>query len=310
MFLYVIEFSDGVVKVGETSNFQKRLASHKSENEKIALRTVFRSFCAECFELKERDLILFCNKNYTLYSGNEYFKNADYDEICKIIDSDSKDLASPHFIFISDDFKVSFDKEANLLNANQILNYGNKKRLNNGKSKKQLSQYFENDDTKNLITQIKWEFTLLDSQIKKVSKGRSGETWLHPILALDLALWLDKTTLIKLSKLVLNSQLERLKCDSFLEMTDKLRVVYKDDLENPNMLIKIDNSISKACGIYSNRIERWQYATNEQLKMRDEIQRLITIYADVVPSIIDCVNKAINKVLEKYKPMQNLLPEK
>jgi hypothetical protein len=83
-YVYVIEFSTGMVKVGMAKNVAKRMAQHEKEARNHAA-TVARSWISDAhttWEANERSLISFCSKRFGApTSGSEYFMAADFDAI-------------------------------------------------------------------------------------------------------------------------------------------------------------------------------------------------------------------------------------
>lgn len=183
--------------------------------------------------------------------------------------------------------------------ATDLLRVENDKRKADGKNPKFMQSYFDTQETKELINQIKWEFNIQDNQVKSVTKGRHGGTWMHPMLFIDFAMWLSVETKVKVLKWVLDGLMELRdnSGDSFKVMNTTLRINFQREFETPTNYIRLANAIAKACGVYEIGADKWQVATKEQIEMRDRIQNLITIYADVVDDLETCVNKAIQKEL-------------
>lgn len=82
-YLYVIEYSTGVVKVGQTRDLDKRMASHATmalaHGAKILRR--WTSPAAGSPRAAEAAVISFCRKRWTTQAGAEYFAGANYCEI-------------------------------------------------------------------------------------------------------------------------------------------------------------------------------------------------------------------------------------
>jgi hypothetical protein len=182
--------------------------------------------------------------------------------------------------------------------ATDLLRVENEKRKLQGKNPKFMQSYFDTQETKELINQIKWEFSIQDSQVKSVTKGRHGGTWMHPMLFVDFAMWLSVETKVRVLKWVLDGLMELRdnSGDSFKYMNAALLENYPNHANATNYM-RIANAISKACGVYELGSDKWQLATKEQIEMRDRIQGRIVTYADVVDNMEDCINRAIQKEL-------------
>jgi hypothetical protein len=182
--------------------------------------------------------------------------------------------------------------------ATDLLRVENEKRKLQGKNPKFMQSYFDTQETKELINQIKWEFNIQDTQVKSVTKGRHGGTWMHPMLFVDFAMWLSVETKVRVLKWVLDGLMELRdnSGDSFKSMNSALLENYPNHANATNYM-RAANAISKACGVYELGADKWQLATKEQIEMRDRIQSRIVTYADVVDNMEDCINRAIQKEL-------------
>ncbi len=182
--------------------------------------------------------------------------------------------------------------------ANDILNIENDRRRVEGVKQKYMQSYFDTQETKDLIGQLKWELGLETSDIKRVTKGRNGGTWLHPLLFIDFGMWVSVDLKVKVLKWVFDGLMELRdnSGDSFKAMNEALLENYPQHANATNYM-RIANAIAKACGAYELGADKWQLATKEQIEMRDSIHRRIAIYADVVDNMEDCINRAIQKEL-------------
>lgn len=126
---------------------------------------------------------------------------------------------------------------------------------------------------------------------------------------IDLAMWLNLELKVKIVKWVMDELIanRNFSGDSYEEMNLALTEKFPDKV-SVEFYIKLANHIANNCGITRRDKDRWQNATMHQLKMRDDMQKLITIYCDIVDDISDCINKAIRKVVEKQNSHQKTLP--
>jgi hypothetical protein len=82
-FVYVIEFTSGTVKVGQTANPQGRLHSHK-QGARAHGHAIARSWVSAPhvnYDANEQALIAFCSARWSTSSGHEYFANANFDQV-------------------------------------------------------------------------------------------------------------------------------------------------------------------------------------------------------------------------------------
>lgn len=81
VYLYVLQFSDGVVKVGQTVRPAERFAEHERDAKKIGCTTRQRWLSFPYMSSRhERMLIAYCKANWPRVQGLEFFE-ADFDEV-------------------------------------------------------------------------------------------------------------------------------------------------------------------------------------------------------------------------------------
>lgn len=185
-----------------------------------------------------------------------------------------------------------------MFNANDMVLIGNAHRDNLGLSKKQLASYFDLDSTGELINAICIEENIQIDEVKRSKRGINGGTWVHPILFVDMAMWFSPQLKAKILKWVLDGLLEARNesGDSFKQMNKTLTKYFPQEMEAPLSYIKIANQVANACKVGTDK-DKWQKATESQLKLRDKIQDNVCLLADVTPNAGTCVNKAISKAM-------------
>lgn len=87
-YLYVIAFSDKVVKVGRTTNAQVRFSTHAyaamMRGAEVARDWISPTGCEYGLaDSNERQLIAYCKDRWPIAWGREYFAAANFDEIAK-----------------------------------------------------------------------------------------------------------------------------------------------------------------------------------------------------------------------------------
>ncbi len=84
-YLYVVEFSSGVVKVGKTTHPKSRLASHAKHAE-IHGAEIRRSWTSQRHHgcsASERELIKFCSARGRRTAGREYYRDLSFDDAAR-----------------------------------------------------------------------------------------------------------------------------------------------------------------------------------------------------------------------------------
>lgn len=115
------------------------------------------------------------------------------------------------------DFLVEQRTKDSMFNATDLLNQWNdfverKDDAKNGYVKKELKKFFENDNTKEFIEALVKEENLHgqnSAYVKsKARADRGGGTWLHPILFIKFAMWLNPRFEVKVIRFVYDQMLK------------------------------------------------------------------------------------------------------
>lgn len=97
------------------------------------------------------------------------------------------------------DFLVQQRTKDGMFNATALLKQWNE---NNGQ-KKSIAHYFENSNTDEFVKAIQEEENLkCRNSVFLKTKGKTGGTWMHPLLFIDFAMWLNPSFKVKVIKFV------------------------------------------------------------------------------------------------------------
>jgi len=197
---------------------------------------------------------------------------------------------------------VRQDSQTQLFNANDMLKVGNSHRKTEGLSQKQLASFFDLDSTSELINAICIEENISIEKVKKSKRGKNGGTWVHPILFVDMAMWYSPVLKVKILGWVIDGLLSARNesGDSFKGMCSTLNRQFESEFNNPLAYSKIANQISNACKVGTQK-NKWQKASESQLKLRDKIQENVCLLADMSPNVGTCINKSISKALNSTR---------
>ncbi len=193
-------------------------------------------------------------------------------------------------------YEVRQNHKTEMLNANDLHKAGNAIREINGMTKKQMAAYFNLDSTSELIKEICVLDGLRLDEVKKSTRGKSGGTWIHPIVFIDLAMWYSPELKVRILKWVQDGLLMARdnSGESFKDMTSALNRAFPIEMSNPMRYREIANLIAMECKVGSEK-DRWETASESQLKKRDKIQSNIILIADLCANVGTCVTKAIQK---------------
>ena len=85
--VYIVEFDTGIIKVGKSRNTASRIKRHSDEAKKYGV-SITKSYTKNNSSILESDLIQFCKLNSTVYYGNEYFKDLNFDSVVNFLKGD------------------------------------------------------------------------------------------------------------------------------------------------------------------------------------------------------------------------------
>ena len=203
--------------------------------------------------------------------------------------------------------KVRQNHKTKYFNANDLLDSVNLKRSKKANKKgkllrpKRIDSYFALQGTKEFLEELSIEENLPINELVIAKGGRNGGTWVHPLVMLDIALWSDAKLKVQVYKWIYdNLALFRDNGgDSFKEMNTALLEAYPRPFKRPYTYAQVANKIGDAVGLPREK-NRWNNATEGQLKHRDKIQDALVTLAGVVPDLNECLNMGIEKC-KKYK---------
>ena len=127
------------------------------------------------------------------------------------------------------DFFVMQRTSDGMFNATELIKQWNDQ---SGMQKK-LDHFFENSSTKEFIDAIISEENLnTRNSVYLKSRGKNGGTWMHPLLFIDFAMWLNPSFKVKVLKFVYDQLIlfRNEAGDSYQELTKQIAKLVKKDL--------------------------------------------------------------------------------
>lgn len=175
--------------------------------------------------------------------------------------------------------------------------------------KKQMIHYSENASTSEFITALLSEENLSQRNsviIKsKANKGANAGTWMHPLLFIDFAMWLNPTFKVKVLRFVYDQliQYRNDAGDSYKEMTSAIcKIVPKGEQAKAIKEISMANN-HIVYGTHEKEI-RNKHAEEGKIKQLDELQTdIVKLITDGFISNYDSLlNYLRRKWTQKHQP--------
>jgi len=186
------------------------------------------------------------------------------------------------------DFEIKQQSKTEFFSATDLVRAGNKFRKSQDLSNFNFSAYLNNKDTKIFIKELDKKFN--KSIIK--GRGRSANTWVHPLLFVDIALSINPKLKIEVYEWLMDSLLKYRNAsgDSYKKMTGALWENATNKTKFSKSILKTAEIIKKACNV-----KDWQKATENQLKLRNKIHENIALLCDVLKDNNQAILIGINK---------------
>ena len=194
------------------------------------------------------------------------------------------------------------NSKTQMFNGNDLLKVCNESRLMKGLGEKQIGNYMVNDSTKELVETLCIQENLSESDVLSKKRGKFGGTWMHPVVMIDFAMWLSPEIKVRILSWVIDGLINARddSGSSFKQAMSSLSRSFENEADRPNFYHSVARQIAEACRVGNDK-DKWQRATEEQLKLRDSIHEYITVLSDVTPNAGTCVSKAISKAVSKSR---------
>lgn len=186
--------------------------------------------------------------------------------------------------------EVEQNSKTEMFNATSLAKAGNKWRSINGLSDFNLSQWIKSKGTQEFIAALE----VKHGDVIKIGRGRSGSTWIHPLLFIDMALAISPSLKIEVYEWLFDNLLKfrNESGDSYKRMAGALFVNATDKAYYYKYIQDVAQKIKLACNVSD-----WQAATEKQLHKRDKIHDAITLLCDVLRNNDEAVRLALIKAV-------------
>lgn len=171
--------------------------------------------------------------------------------------------------------EISQQSKTEFFSATELVKAGNKWRRANNLSDFNLSQYLKN----NSFNEFKNELQLKYGNVMSSARGRNSNTWVHPLIFIDVALAINPKLKIEVYEWLFDNLIKfrNNSGDSYKEMSAAIFSRFVNKREFPTYIQKVANYIKAEL-----KVDDWQKATEEQLKKRDIIHNSIRLLCNVL----------------------------
>jgi hypothetical protein len=176
----------------------------------------------------------------------------------------------------------------NFFSANDLVGAGNYYRAINGLPIFNLGNYLKNQSTIEFMDEVKSRY----GDCIKVKKGRNGETWVHPLVFVDIALAIDPKLKVEVYEWMFDNLIKYRNDsgDSYKEMSAAIFTRHQNIRTFKEYITQVASLIK-----HSLKVDSWQTATEEQLKKRDLIHNSIKLLSKVLKDPDQIVRVAIDE---------------
>lgn len=171
--------------------------------------------------------------------------------------------------------EISQQSKTEFFSATDLVKAGNKWRIANMMSPFDFSSYIKNKS----FIEFKKEVETKYGKVLISGQGRGINTWVHPLLFIDIALAINPKLKIEVYEWLFDNLIKYRNDsgDSYKQMSAAIYIRFPNKSEFPNYIQKVANYIKSEL-----KVTDWQTATEEQLKKRDIIHNSIRLLCNVL----------------------------
>ena len=184
--------------------------------------------------------------------------------------------------------EISQNSKTEFFSANDLLKAGNKWRIENDLSPLNLQEMLRNES----FLEFKKVLEEKHGTCINATKGRKGETWIHPLLFIELALRISPKLKVEVYEWLFDHLIKNrnFSGDSYKEMAAALYVNYGNKSDFPRFISKVADFIRESVGV-----THWETATQEQLKQRDDMHKAVKTLTLVLTDPNQCVRLGVGQ---------------
>jgi len=186
--------------------------------------------------------------------------------------------------------QIKQQSKTEFFSATDLTKAGNMWRRSRGIGDFNLSVFLKSKGTAEFIKELHDKYAIVISK----GRGRNSQTWVHPLLFIDIALAINPKLKVEVYEWLFDNLIKfrNDSGDSYKEMSAAIWQRFQNKREFPKYIARVAKHIRKSC-----KIEDWNTATEDQLRLRDKIHYSIKTLTNVLTSTDEAVRLGVNEHL-------------
>ena len=170
---------------------------------------------------------------------------------------------------------VKQKSKTQFFSASDLARVGNRWRILNKLPPFDMNGWLKTKGTREFIGELKRKY----GKVVVRGKGRGAQTWVHPLLFIDMALAISPKLKIEVYEWLFDhlTEFRNVSGDSYKLMCGALYVRHRNKRTFDEYIKNVARSVRKTCGV-----KDWQKASEKQLKARDKLHENIAMFADMM----------------------------
>lgn len=194
------------------------------------------------------------------------------------------------------DFHVEQRTKDGMFNATDLLNQWN----SHSGQQKQMSHYFENNATEEFVNALMSEENFKErNSVYLKSRGKSGGTWMHPIMFIDFAMWLNPAFKVKVIKFVYDQMLKYRNDagDAYKELSSAINSIVPNTFM-PQAMRKVGEALNYVVFNEHEQMLRNKKGSEESMRELFELERRLA--ENINDGLIISYDQAISFLRKRY----------
>jgi hypothetical protein len=188
--------------------------------------------------------------------------------------------------------EIRQQSKTEFFSATDLIKVGNKWRMSREMPAINLSQFLKKESTKEFIEELHNKYDIVISK----GRGRNSQTWVHPLLFIDIALAINPKLKVEVYEWLFDNLIKfrNDSGDSYKEMSAAIWQRFQNKREFTNYIKRVATYIKKACNV-----DEWEAATEEKLRLRDNIHNSIKTLTNVLTSTDEAVRLGVKEHIKR-----------